>query len=465
MPPSKSNGGLDIAARLDRLPLAPLHWAISLICALGLIFDLVEMVLSSALGAVFSAPPHQIAPYRLALLLASVFVGGAVAAPLVGAAADRRGRRVVLQGALFGLAATSLLAAASTDVAWLTFFRVLSGVALGAYPPLMVAYLADVLPPARRGMLIMITGAIGSLGAPGVIFFIRWLTPLQPLHLEAWRWALLLGSVGAAAVAALFRCLPESPRWLAAVGRGGAADAACRRFERSAAATPTRSATETASAMGSFEAPARLEDDASIGKAKRRLWSAANRHHRPRVVLLVCLYFLTPWATVGFPLLSGAVLIEKGFRVTDSLLYLGVAMLGPTLGALAAALVIDRAERRTTLVLCGIAMALAAMVFAASATPAALMLSSLAFTLVGAIYVGALSIYGAELFPTAVRAAANASAWASNRVASAVAPLVLLPLLKTGGAIIMTLAIAAALAAATALVAFGPRGLARRPVE
>jgi MFS transporter, putative metabolite:H+ symporter len=158
-------------------------------------------------------------------------------------------------------------------------------------------------------------------------------------------------------------------------------------------------------------------------------------------------------------------MIEKGFRVTDSLLYLGVAMVGPTLGALATAPIIDRAERRTALVLCGVAMALAVMVFAVSATPAALMLSSLAFTVIGAIYVGALAIYGAELFPTAVRAAATASAWASNRVASALAPLVLLPLLKTDGAIVMTLAIAAALIAATALVAFGPRGLAHRPVE
>jgi putative MFS transporter len=132
------------------------------------------------LSAVFSGPPHHVAPYQLSLLLASVFAGGAIGAPLLGLFADRRGRRLALATSLLLLAVTSTIAAASTDVAWLTFFRVFSGLALGAYPPLMVAYLSDALPPARRGMLILICGAIGFLGAPGVIFLIRWLTPLSP---------------------------------------------------------------------------------------------------------------------------------------------------------------------------------------------------------------------------------------------------------------------------------------------
>ncbi len=446
----------DVAARLDRLPVTWLHAAVVVVCALGLLFDVVEAALSNALSAVFSAPPHHVAPYQLSLLLASVFAGGAIGAPLLGWLADRHGRRMALGTALLVLTVTSLIAAASTDVTWLTVFRVLSGMALGAYPPLMVAYLSDVLPPARRGMLILVAGAIGFLGAPAVIFLIRWLTPLQPFGLDAWRWALIIGAVGSAAVGALFRLLPESPRWLAATGRHAAAEAVCRRFERSAGLESEPVAT----------APAPYRPDRSKTDEKQGFWSTAHREYRLRAVLLGAMYFLSPWATIGFPLLSGAVLVEKGFRVSDSLLYVGIAMLGPTIGALAGSFVIDRVERRTALTLCGGAMALIGLAFAASADPVVLMSTGIAFNLIGAIYVAALSVYAAELFPTALRASASSGAWAVNRVASALVPLALLPVLKTTGAMAMFTVVAAALVGSIALVlTFGPRGLARRPVE
>src|SRR5882757_5038071 len=198
-----------VALRLDRLPVAALHAAAVVLCALGLLFDVVEAALGNALSAVFSTAPYHVSSYQLSLLLGSVFAGGAIGAPILGWFADRHGRRLALSAALLVLAATSLIAATSRDVTWLTAFRVLSGLALGAYPPLMVAYLSDVLPPSRRGMLILITGAIGFLGAPAVIFLIRWLTPMEPFGVDAWRWALILGSIGAAVVGALFRMLPE----------------------------------------------------------------------------------------------------------------------------------------------------------------------------------------------------------------------------------------------------------------
>src|SRR5581483_3406685 len=199
--------------------------------------------------------------------------------------------------------------------------------------------------------------------------------------------------------------------------------------------------------------------------ARTQLWFGAARAYRSRMLLLGALYFLGPWATIGFPLLSGAVLAQKGFQLSDSLLYLGVAMLGPSLGVLAGMTFIDRVERRTTLVWCAFVMAAAGLAFAASGAPLPLMLAGTAFNLVGSIHVGAMSIYGAELFPTAQRATASSTAWAVNRVASALVPLALLPLLKTAGALTMLAVIAATLCASAALVlAFGPRGLSGKPM-
>jgi len=166
MLPLSANPAPDVAARLDRLPVTPLHWAVLIVCAVGLLFDVVEAGLSNALSAVFSAPPQQVTSSQLSLLLASVFIGGAIGAPLLGLLADRSGRRLALGLALMVLTVTSLLAATSSDIGTLTFYRVLSGIALGSYPALMAAYLADVLPPNRRGRLILLGAAIGFLGAP-----------------------------------------------------------------------------------------------------------------------------------------------------------------------------------------------------------------------------------------------------------------------------------------------------------
>jgi putative MFS transporter len=110
-------------------------------------------------------------------------------------------------------------------------------------------------------------------------------------------------------------------------------------------------------------------------------------------------------------------------------------------------------------------MAAGGLAFAASRAPLWLMAAGIAFNLVGSIYIAALSIYGAELFPTALRATASSAAWAVNRVTSALVPLALLPLLKSAGALAMLGVIAAALCASAILVlAFGQRGLSGKPV-
>jgi MFS transporter, putative metabolite:H+ symporter len=433
---------IDIAARLDRLPVTALHRWILVVSALGLWFDIAEIALSNALSAVFSAPPHRVEALPLSLLLASVYAGGAIGAPLLGRLGDRQGRRRAQSLALGLLALASIAAAFSPDLAWLTLFRFLSGMALGAFPPLAIAYLSDLLPPARRGGLIVITGALSALGAPAMLFLMRWLTPLQPLGFDGWRWLLVAGGISAGIIALLFRLLPESPRWLAAVGRGDEADAVCRQFERRADTLPAP--TVPALAL-------RPEPPLSPSAFRRRM------------TLLTGLYFLGPWAIAAFPMLSGAVMVAKGIHVSDSLLYAGIGSFGPSLGAIAAALFIDRIGRRTALVLCGGGLVLAGFGFAAGTSPLDMVLTGLAFHLIGWLHISVLNLYTAELFPTGQRAGTSAAAFAVNRVASMLVPIVLLPVLRSEGVPAMFAIMTASLVAGMALtLVFGPRGLAGR---
>jgi len=434
----------EVARRMDRLPLTALHIAALALCALGFAFDLLEIGLGSALAAVFSTPPHQAPRDQLSVLLAAVYVGAVVGAPVLGWVADRHGRRRTLMGVMLWLAITSACAAAAETVPRLTLFRALSGLSLGAYPPLVIAYLTDLLPPRRRGMLMLVTIALATLGAPAGVLLIRWLTPLQPLGIEAWRWAFLVGAGGAALVGVLFRALPESPRWLQARGRHADAARACEGFERSRA-------------LLSALPPERATDEAAIGvlNAGRpiRRWS-----------LVGALFLLSPWATVAFPLLSGAVLTHKGFKLADALLYVALSMFGPLIGTLLGAVMIDSVERRKALAVSAMVLVASGACFVASETPVWLIASSVVFGAFISIYVATLNVYGAELFPTRSRASSLAGAWALNRVGAAVAPLLLLPLLQTKGAMSMFAVIAATLVASVALLLVAPPGLQRKPV-
>jgi MFS transporter, putative metabolite:H+ symporter len=91
---------VSIAERLDRLPLTRLHVAILAVCAGGFAFDLLEVALGGALSAVFSVPPHRIDASQLSQLIAAVYIGAIIGAPLLGWLADRFGRKRLLMAAL-----------------------------------------------------------------------------------------------------------------------------------------------------------------------------------------------------------------------------------------------------------------------------------------------------------------------------------------------------------------------------
>ncbi len=438
-PASAEAAGL--AAQLDGLGLRRLHLVLLACCTFGFAFDLYEIGIGNALAAVFSAAPHRVPPQQLAWLLASLYVGATVGAPAFGWLADRLGRRKVLCLLLGLMGLSAAVASMTQSVAQLAVVRALMGTTVGAFPPVLFAYLTDLLPPARRGSLLFLMTAVAFLGAPAGIFLMRGLGPEPLLGLDAWRWTLIAGAAGALLCAALLARMPESPRWLAAKGRFEAAQAGLQRFSRSRP-VGRRPSSPQAAGVQAGTAPLR----------------AGPGGRRPVVPLLWLLFLLSPWATVAFPLLSGAVLSSKGIRLSDTLLFVGLSTFGPVLGTLASAHHIDAVGRRLALGGCALAMGIAGAAFVSSSSATGFVLASGAFSVFAAIFVPTLTTYAAELFPTGRRAGALAGCWAFNRAGAAMAPLVLLPLLASQGASAMMAVIAGTLAAATALLLLLPGG-------
>jgi MFS transporter, putative metabolite:H+ symporter len=442
-----------IAERLDSSPLKRLHGLAALLCAVGFGIDLMEVSISNALSAVFSAPPHLLSPSDLSWLLASVYIGAILGAPLVGWIADHKGLQRTLAVTLLWLGLTSLLAFTQPTPLWFGFFRLLSGIALGAYPPLMIAYLTAISPTQYRGLMIFWACAFAYLAPPLGIFLIHWLTPLHPFAIAGWRWPFLIAGVAALGVSFAFTRLPESPRWLLSLGHTDEAERVCEAFGRSALLRLR--AIGSAQTVGG---QAEVSFGAPSPPAGPQL-----QHVRPFVVTL---YFLNPWFTIAFPLLTGPILLSRGHRLSDALLYVAMATLGPVVGTLLTGAFVDRIGRRIALTVSCSVMALAAGAFFFTDEPLALAGTVVVFSSGVAIYTPIMATYGAELFPSATRASATTQAWAVNRLAAALVPVAMLPLFAARGPFIVGLEVIIALFLTVVLIAmFGPQGAAGKDIQ
>ena len=422
------------------------------VCAVGFGLDLLEMSINNALSAVFSAPPYALSPKVLSWLLASAYIGAVAGAPLAGRIADRKGLQRTLTFVFLWMGTMSLLAALRPNTVWFGFFRLLSGIALGACPPLLIAYLTGIAPRRSRGLLIFWVCGLAYLMPPIGVLLIRSLTPLHPWGIEGWRWPFLLAGAAAAFVGFVFIWLPESPGWLSVNGHAGRAHAVSERFRRSSVlGLPARWFEEK-------PVTAPLPDAASEKPTGRTAY-------RPVLIYVICLSFLQPWISISFQLLTGPMLLKRGYNLNEVLFFVALATFGPTIGTLFSGFVVDRTDRRISLIVAGALMALALGVFFGFDQRPLVAAAVIAFAIGGAIYTPIMTMYTAELFPTTTRASAASFAWSANRVAAVAVPIVMLPLLANVGAWMVALVASVCLGLAAILASLGPRGAANVDVD
>ncbi|NUS51977.1 MAG: MFS transporter, partial [Nocardioidaceae bacterium] len=102
---------------------------------------------------------------RAAPIVSGFLLGYVAVLPLIGRIADLRGRLPVLVGSLVVFALGSLVTAASYDLTSMVLGRLLQGVGGGGLVPATLALVADLYPPARRGVPLGVVGAVQELGS------------------------------------------------------------------------------------------------------------------------------------------------------------------------------------------------------------------------------------------------------------------------------------------------------------
>ncbi|OIK27407.1 MFS transporter [Streptomyces malaysiense] len=429
-----------IGARLDRMPITPLHRRLTAVIGVGLFFDTFENNLSGTIGKVLQSD-FGFGTTSLKLVLASAFVGQFIGSLTLGRIADRFGRRRAFLINLAIYSACSLLGAFAPNAAWLIVTRFLAGLGIGAEQALSDCYLADVLPASKRGRFIAWAYTLAFCGVPAVGFAALWLVPLSPLGVAGWRWLFVLGALGSALVWGLRRQLIESPRWLAAAGRTEEADRLVARLEAEAAGQGLPLAPPAAGQDTGAARETRLRDIFRPGLLRRTL-----------VLWVFCVLSVVGY--YGFGALAPQIVAAKGYGVVAGLGFTALSFLGYPVGSALVLPIVDRVERRTLVAVSAAAMMVAGLGFAYAGSAELIVLCGFAYTLFSNVFSSVSHVYLSEQYPTEIRATAAGAAYSLSKLSAGAMPFALLPVLDAHGPGALFGVIAAAMAVLAVTVFF-----------
>ncbi|WP_428542195.1 MFS transporter [Rhodopila sp.] len=393
-----------ISARLDRLPMTSAHSTAFIALAFAYFFELGDLN-TFAYAAPAVIRQWGISVGTVALITSASFGGMTIGALAGGKLANAIGRRrgFILSTLLYGV--FSLLNAAAWDVASLAVLRFITGIGLSAMTVIANTYISEFFPKHLRGRYMGLTMTVGLLGIPATAWVARLLVPVAP-----WGWRLIFVWGGLGIVAALVgRWMAESPRWLSVQGRTEEAEAEVVRLERLAL-----------DRYGSLAEP-----DQQADEPIRQRPPYATLFRSPYLGRTVVLTVISITGTVGFYGFMSWVptlLFERGFSVVKSLTFVSVMAVCNPLGALLAADLMERFERKWFNTAVSLLVAVAGVAYGFSSDPTWIMVFGALVVI--SLQAGATGgyIYTSELYSTDVRSLGTGMTYGLGRLANVAGP-------------------------------------------
>ena len=433
--PSTTN---TISARLERLPMTSVHRTVFLALAFAYFFELGDLnTFAYAAPAVIKYWGIKVG--TVAFITSASFGGMFLGAVFGGVVADRIGRKRALVYSLLTYAGFSLLNALAWDVLSLAAARCITGIGLSSMTVIANTYISEFFPASRRGRYMGLVMTIGLLGIPATAWVSRFVVPLAP-----WGWRLIFvwGGLG---ILALFYAarIPESPRWLHNHQRTAEAEAELDALERVAAA-------EGAS----------LPPLAAVSEAPQHgrtgFEGLLRERYLGRTVLLSIVSILGTVGFYGFFSWVPTLLFQHGITVVRSLTYTSVMALCNPLGALIAADLVERFERKWFNVAISVFVAVCGVLFGLSANPILIMLlGSLVVMGLQAATVSSYT-YASELYPTELRSRGTGITYGIGRMANVGGPFVVAAVFSQAGYVAVFAFIAGCYIARGLFYALGP---------
>ena len=381
--------------------------------------------------------------------VASMLLGCAAGAFLAGRIADRFGRRAALFAAaiLFGISAWgSGIATGSFEF---VVYRLIGGFAVGGASVICPAYISEIAPAAYRGRLATLQQMAIVLGL-FFAFLMNYLIALgaggasEPFWFgfQAWQWMFWMELVPVALFFGGLFFIPESPRYLVAVGRMAQAEAVLAGLSHPA------------------DAAAKVQEiratlDANHRPSMQDLFNHATKRLHPIVWVGIAIAALQQLVGINVVFYYGEVLWRAaGFSEANALLINVIGGIINVSATVAAILLIDKVGRKPLLLIGSLGMALflgiLAVVFGTAevgsdgnlvlgdaAGRIALVSANLYIICFGISWGPVMWVLLGEMFPNRIRGAAlslaGLSQWGTNFLVTMTFP-ILLGTIGLGGA-------------------------------
>ncbi|MEH7687979.1 MFS transporter [Bacillus velezensis] len=336
------------------------------IAGMGWLFDAMDVgILSFIIAALHT--DWNLTPDQMKWIGSVNSIGMAAGAFVFGMLADRIGRKKVFMITLLFFSVGSGISAFATGLTVFLILRFLIGMGLGGELPVASTLVSEASAPEKRGRIIVLLEsfwAAGWLLAAVISYFV--------IPSFGWQAALLLTALAAFYALYLRRSLPESPAHQA------------------------------------------LPQKKSIRGQAGSVW--AKPYIRPTVLLSV-VWFCVVFSYYGMFLWLPSVMLMKGYSMIESFEYVLLMTLAQLPGYFSAAWLIEKAGRKTILVIYLLGTAGSAYFFGAADSLAML----LSFFNLGAW--GVLYAYTPEQYPAAIRATGSGTTAAVGRIGGIFGPL------------------------------------------
>lgn len=193
---------------IDGLPMSAVQVWVAVLCATVLLIDGYDIQVM-ALAVPSLAQGWSLPASSFGAALSAVVIGISIGSGLLGSLGDRFGRRTVLLATLTAMSIATCLTASARSPAEFVFWRLMTGLALGAGIPSCAALTAEYAPLANRSLVMGLMNIASPVGAFSAGF-------IAPPVLESfgWRGTFLVGGAAPLAAGVLALSIPESLKFL-----------------------------------------------------------------------------------------------------------------------------------------------------------------------------------------------------------------------------------------------------------
>lgn len=226
----------NLLSRLERVPLNKGLYVVLALLTWCWVIEAFDVGLIGQVVAVLTKI-WDLSPNEIGLLGASSTAGVVIGTASAGFLTDRYGRQRVLLVGTFIFTLFTLIGAAYENLVWIILMRFISGLGAGAVFPQPYLMISELAPAKYRGVLVGVCNAILTFAFMLPTLCGSWAIETFSLDM-AWRVPFVVGGLPIITLWAIYRYVPESPRWLLLHGRYDEVRRLVERFERHAHVEP-----------------------------------------------------------------------------------------------------------------------------------------------------------------------------------------------------------------------------------